>query len=730
MLKAALLKMEQEFPSAVIKDGHQCFLRGDVLNVKLSEGLVRARVKGDAGHIYNIHIDFKSWPAQRERCDCSQRFKCKHVASCFFALQQKANLNVLKIKAPEIKPPIIEAQILPGDEILPAEEINWYSEHIGTKNDFFGYKLGIIIDDKQINILPIIIHYLQQFDHTDIDTTADDKLVALPIAKGKWLEIEFGRIKPLLKLLISFGKRTKVKDDYLAIAEYQLMLMREAELAIQSTKARWQGTENFQKKLVSLINKDLPDVEKPRGLQTNLRDYQQQGINWLQFLKSNGFSGILADDMGLGKTVQTLANFQCEKEQGNLNCASLIVAPTSLVGNWFAEASKFTPNLRVLVFHGFDRHNVDFDDYDIVISTYGLMQRDKARFLAYEFYYLILDEAQFIKNSRAKTTKVIQQLNAKHRLCLTGTPLENNLSELWSLFNFLMPGLLGDNKQFRQSFSVPIEKENDLECKKLLNGRISPFILRRTKAEVLQELPLKTEIVRFVELAGPQRDLYEAIRLTMEDKVRMAIKAQGIGRSQIIILDALLKLRQVCCDPRLVPLEEAKIAHSSSAKLDAFMDLLDNLMDEGRSVLVFSQFTSMLKLIEKVLLEREYSYLKLTGETKNRQELVDKFQAGEASIFLISLKAGGTGLNMTKADTVILYDPWWNPAVQEQAAGRSHRIGQKNPVFIYKLIVKGSVEEVIMDIQDKKHDLYNSVLSGQNTPKLSLTQEDIVKFFS
>lgn len=729
MLKAALLKMEQEFPPNVINDGYQYFIRGSVLNIKLSEGLLRARVKGSVGRIYNVHIDFKTWPGQRERCDCAKHYQCKHTVACFFALQEKANLKVLKINDMEIEPPPREMQIAFGDEILSNDDIEWYSEYISTKNDFFGYKLGILINNEKINILPLVVHYLHQFDIREIDSTPDDKLVTLPITKGKWLKIEFGRIKPLLKLLINLGKHVKSKDDYLAIAEYKLLLLREAELAINAVSARWQGTSDFQKKLLSLVNKEFLDVKKPEGLRTNLRDYQQQGLNWLQFLKNNKFSGILADDMGLGKTVQTLANFQSEKEQGNLNAASLIVAPTSLVANWLAESLRFTPELRVTVFHGFDRHNINFADYDIIISTYGLIQRDKVRFLAYEFYYLILDEAQFIKNSRTKTTRIIQQLNAKHRLCLTGTPVENNLGELWSLFNFLMPGLLGDNKDFRQNFRIPIEKDNDAECKLMLNGRISPFILRRTKKEVLQELPPKTEMIRFVELSGPQRDLYEAIRLSMEDKVRLAIHAQGIGRSQIIILDALLKLRQVCCDPRLVALEDAKIAHGFSAKLDALMDLLDNLIDEGRSVLVFSQFTSMLKLIEQVLIEREYSYLKLTGETKNRQELVDKFQRGEVPIFLISLKAGGTGLNMTKADTVILYDPWWNPAVQEQAAGRSHRIGQVNPVFIYKLIVKDSVEEVILDIQDKKHDLYNSVLSGQSSSKLALTQEDISRFF-
>ncbi len=409
--------------------------------------------------------------------------------------------------------------------------------------------------------------------------------------------------------------------------------------------------------------------------------------------------------------------------------ASLIVAPTSLMGNWFEEALRFTPALRVLIFHGATRHQGDFDDYDVVISTYGLIQRDKVRFLDYPFYYLILDEAQFIKNARTKTTQVVQQLRATHRLCLTGTPVENHLGELWSLFHFLMPGLLGDAKQFRQFFRVPIEKESNFERRELLAHRVQPFMLRRTKDQVARELPPKTEMTRMIALTGTQRDLYEAIRMSMEKKVRDAIAQQGLGKSQIVLLDALLKLRQVCCDPRLLSLPEASMAHGNSAKLDTLMELLDNLMVEGRSVLVFSQFTSMLKLIEEQVIARQYGYLKLTGQTQNRQALVRRFQDGEAPIFLISLKAGGTGLNLTRADTVILYDPWWNPAVQDQATDRSHRIGQVNPVFVYKLITTGTVEEAILAIQERKKALFDSLLSNKAEGGVGLTETDIEQFF-
>lgn len=434
--------------------------------------------------------------------------------------------------------------------------------------------------------------------------------------------------------------------------------------------------------------------------------------------------------MGLGKTVQTLAHLQLEKEQGRLQHASLIVAPTSLMGNWEAEAKRFTPELKILVFHGSNRHQDEFDQYDVIVSTYGLIQRDKARFVNYPFYYLILDEAQFIKNAKTKTTQIIQQIQARHRLCLSGTPLENHLGELWSLFHFLMPGLLGDARQFRRFFKIPIEKNADEERRVLLANRVQPFMLRRSKNQVARELPDKTEVVQLIELADAQRDLYEAIRITMEQKVREAIARQGMGKSHIVLLDALLKLRQVCCDPRLLSIPEAKIAHGTSAKLDVLMDLVVNLIEEGRRILIFSQFTSMLELIEERLKANQLQYLKLTGQTVNRHQLVNTFQEGNIPLFLISLKAGGTGLNLTRADTVIHYDPWWNPAAEEQATDRSHRIGQKNPVFVYKLISAGTVEEVILAMQEKKKQLIEGVLGEQTGSLQHLTVKDIEQFFA
>lgn len=616
-------------------------------------------------------------------------------------------------------------------EVISADEVEWFSDLNDSGNDFFSYQLGILIEGQPVSIVPLVADLIQKYSGDDLDALPDTQLVKLPLQDSKMLQVEVGRIKPLVRLLLQFGVRQIDENQQLQVNKYQLILMREAELAIAATKARWQGAENLREQLRELIKlTNLPEINTPQGLQASLRDYQHYGLNWLQFLRASGFSGVLADDMGLGKTVQTLTHLLYEKEQGRMRTATLIVAPTSLVGNWQAEAKRFTPDLKVLVYHGSDRHQDRFDDYDLVISTYGLIQRDKEKFVDYNFYYLILDEAQFIKNARTKTTQIIQQLKASHRLCLTGTPLENHLGELWSLFHFLMPGLLGDAKQFRQWFRTPIEKYSDVDRRQLLAKRVKPFMLRRTKNEVASELPPKTEMTRNIEITGTQRDLYEAIRMSMEKKVRDAIAKQGLGKSHILLLDALLKLRQVCCDPRLLSLPEATIAHGTSAKLEALMELLDNLVEEGRRVLVFSQFTSMLQLIEEQLKEKNYEYLKLTGQTQNRQALVEQFQQGKTPIFLISLKAGGTGLNLTRADTVIHYDPWWNPAVEDQATDRTHRIGQENPVFVYKLITSGTVEEAILGMQERKRQLVDGILAADSSQTVALNEEDLAQFFS
>lgn len=642
MLKSALLRMVDVFPAVVLARGKDYQKKGHVLSVRLSDGLLKARVKGSSSQIYDVHIDLKTWPGNQSRCSCSYRFTCKHAVACLYELEAREHHEFTPALSTMQKNDWHMGRVdAYPEEVIHADDAEWYSDIGERNNDFFSYQLGILIDNKPVSILPLVVDLIGRMDHDSLEYLSDNKLVKLPIAEGKVLHISLGRIKPLLRLMMQYWHQATNKDPGIEINRYQLVLIQEAELAFAATAARWNGTGELQAQLQQLTTRTtLPVVPVPQGLQTELRDYQHQGLNWLQFLRASQFGGVLADDMGLGKTVQTLAHLLYEKEQGRLGKASLILAPTSLVWNWYDEAKRFTPDLSVLVFHGSDRHNDNFDDYDIVISTYGLIQRDKVRFLDYSFYYLILDEAQSIKNARTKTTQIVQQLHGKHRLCLTGTPLENHLGELWSLFHFLMPGLLGSTKQFRQFFRVPIEKNADLQKRELLVRRVSPFMLRRSKNQVARELPDKTEMMLMLELTGAQRDLYEAIRMSMEKKVRDAIAKQGLGKSHIILLDALLRLRQICCDPRLVSLPEASMAYGTSVKLNSLMELLDNLMEEGRHVLVFSQFTSMLKLIEEQLIARKYDYLQLTGQTQNRQDVVRDFQSGEGTHLFDQSKSG------------------------------------------------------------------------------------------
>jgi SNF2 family DNA or RNA helicase len=469
-------------------------------------------------------------------------------------------------------------------------------------------------------------------------------------------------------------------------------------------------------------------VDIPAGLQARLRPYQHAGLSWMQFLREYGFGGILADDMGLGKTIQTLAHILVEKEAGRLDAPALVVAPTSLMGNWQAEAARFAPGLRVLLLHGKDRaaQFERIDDADLVLTTYPLLGRDEAALRRHRYHLLILDEAQYIKNSRSKSAQAACLLDARHRLCLTGTPVQNHLGELWSQFNFVMPGFLGGEKGFNAEFRKPIEQYGDSLRKDLLVRRVKPFMLRRTKDKVATELPPKTEIVFPVELGGAQRDLYETVRVAMDRKVRDEIDRKGLARSQIVILDALLKLRQVCCDPRLLK----GAGDAGSAKLGALMELLETLLSEGRKVLVFSQFTSVLALIGDALRARAVEFVVLTGDTVDRAAPIAAFQQGKVGVFLISLKAGGVGLNLTAADTVVHYDPWWNPAAENQATDRAWRIGQERPVFVYKLIARGTLEEKIQDMQRRKGELANAVLEADGEVASGISAADLQAIFT
>lgn len=619
-----------------------------------------------------------------------------------------------------------------GFIIHEATEEAWFTdlENDAAGRDHFSLDLGIEVDGQRISLVPLLVDCIDQgLTPAVLEQNLDQQfLLSLPGAGNPVLSVPAPRLLVLLRFLDELlttrptRKDGKLQVDKLRAAQLStslegLPIRAPAELAV------------LQKRLAGF--KEMLLVDPPAGLKANLRSYQREGLSWLQFLREFGLHGILADDMGLGKTMQTLAHLLMEKNAGRTDRPSLILAPTSVIRNWAREAAKFTPELSVLLLHGDDRQS-DFrriTKHDLVVTSYPLIVRDAEILQAIEWHVVALDEAQNIKNPKSKAAQVCGSLKARQRLCITGTPMENHLGELWSLFHFLMPGLLGDAESFRDYYRTPIERDADTERQSQLSARLQPLLLRRTKSAVAKDLPPKTEIIHRIELDKEQADLYETIRAAVDQRVREAISNQGLERSQIIVLDALLKLRQVCCHPQLLKIDAAKKIETSAKTAFLMEDLLPELIDEGHRVLIFSQFTEMLGIIEEELNKANIRYVKLTGQTQDRETPMRQFQNGEVPVFLISLKAGGSGLTLTAADTVIHYDPWWNPAAEAQASDRAHRIGQTKPVFIHKLICQSTIEERILDMQKTKAALIEGLLSGRSD-KLQLTQEDIQRLLT
>jgi superfamily II DNA or RNA helicase len=607
----------------------------------------------------------------------------------------------------------------------------WEADLVATDNGWFDLDMGIIVDGQRLALAPLLAALFRRdarwLDSALIDAIADDEPIELHTPLRQRVRVPASRIKPLAATLIDLFDGFS-GGDTLRVSRFDA-----PRLAELGDTSRWQF--KGQDDILALADQlraaqGISSIVSPAGLRLELRDYQKEGLAWLQFLRAQNLSGILADDMGLGKTAQTLAHLLLEKEAGRLDRPALIVLPTSLIFNWKHEAARFAPDLRVLSLHGPERKSrfAEIPGNDVILTTYPLLWRDAGELMRYSYHLLILDEAQTVKNAQSRGAEAVRRIDTRHRLCLTGTPLENHLGELWSQFDFLLPGFLGGSRQFARHWRTPIEKQNDSRRRDLLARRIRPFILRRKKEDVAQELPPKTIIVRNVELEGGQRDLYETVRAAMDVKVRDEIASKGFSRSQIVILDALLKLRQVCCDPRLVKVGSARKVRER-AKLDLLMAMLPELVDEGRRILVFSQFTTMLALIEHELAASGLDYALLTGDTGDRETPISRFQAGDVPIFLISLKAGGVGLNLTAADTVIHYDPWWNPAVENQATDRAHRLGQDKPVFVYKLIVSGSIEEKILALQERKAELAAGILSEDRGVDLKFGSDDLAALF-
>ena len=536
------------------------------------------------------------------------------------------------------------------------------------------------------------------------------------------------RIGENLKVAASLADGLGVDIDELAAGGIGLPSARAllVDALLQNAQnVRFARDSGFRKLIRDFDSYSDADIEVPLGLRAELRGYQEDGFRWLGTLERMGFGGVLADDMGLGKTLQVIAHVLSRKEEGATGC-SLIVCPASLVYNWMSELARFAPGLRCAAAVGTKPVRAarigSSADLDVLVTSYDLLRRDVEIYSRRHFARVVLDEAQYIKNPRAQVTKCAKCLDADVHFALTGTPIENRLAELWSIFDFLMPGYLGSRDEFAKRYESPVEaREHDAST--LLRCAIGPFVLRRLKSEVLADLPEKTESVVYAQMEPKQRKLY----LASQDRLALQIQHQEdkeLKGEKLKILAELTKLRQICCDPSLC----FEGYDGSSAKLETCMELVSQAIDGGHRVLLFSQFTTMLDIIERRLTSEGFSTLMLTGSTSKeaRERLVRKFQAGDGDVFLISLKAGGVGLNLTTADVVIHYDPWWNTAAQDQATDRAHRIGQRRDVSVFKLIVGGTIEERILRMQEAKRDLAESVLAGEGVKSALLTRDDIL----
>lgn len=643
--------------------------------------------------------------------------------------------------ASDVVPKLVESgwkvNIEEGYRLIDDSAIDWdISLESNSGIDWFEFKLGIQVEGNALDLRAVLRQFFKE-EHSmtgqplAAKNTQGDDFIFFGF-KGQVIKFSRRRLSAILQPLVELFGGISEWPEELRVSKSRTPELEKFDLDTPEASVPWRTSDEMKRLRTQFSSFDhLTPVSEPEGFLGQLRGYQKEGLAWLQFLREFGFAGVLADDMGLGKTVQILAHIQTEKAAGRMDRPCLIVAPTSTMPNWRRECARFCPNLKVLTLQGTGRTKrfENLDDADIVLSTYPLIARDKTHLSRCEYHLLVLDEAQNIKNPVTAAAKAARELVARHRICLSGTPVENHLGELWALFHFLMPGFLGSDKEFKQNFRGPIEKLGDQKARERLARRIRPFMLRRTKSQVVKELPKKTEIIETIEFEDPQRDLYESIRVAMDEQVRSLIASQGFDKSRFQILDALLKLRQVCCDPRLVKLPAAKKV-ATSAKLDHLMEMLSVLLEEGRSVLLFSQFTSMLDLIEERLREAGLEWVRISGDTKDRDTPVERFQAGQAPLFLISLKAGGTGLNLTAADTVILYDPWWNPAVENQAIDRAHRIGQKKAVVVYKLVAAGTIEEKMLEMQVRKGDIARSILTDDVDGIRTLTADDLKWVFS
>jgi superfamily II DNA or RNA helicase len=557
----------------------------------------------------------------------------------------------------------------------------------------------------------------ERFSSADIQSLILSSRSHTRLKDGRFALLDTGAVEELQEVLLDCAPRQER-------GVYRLENRQKAFL--ESTLKEQAGWRAEPKAKSGAVEFPMPALG---SLDNVLRAYQKQGVAWLQLLRQNHFGGILADEMGLGKTLQALAFLQSIADAGQTGNRkpSLVVCPTSLVFNWLAEAERFTPRLKVLALHGPDRRELfkRIPNIDLAVTSYALIRRDAEHYRGLEFDTVILDEAQHIKNRQTQNAQAVKAVRSEHRLVLTGTPLENSVLDLWSIFDFLMPGYLGSAGDFKERYEMPITRDKNDTVQGRLARRVRPFILRRLKREVARDLPDKIEQVTFCDLTEDQQAVYRQVLDASRREVLETVQIHGAQKSRMVVLTALLRLRQICCDLRLLKLEQVD-PETASGKLSLFQELLDEAIDGGHRMLVFSQFARMLALIRERLAAAAIDFCYLDGSTLNRAEVVGRFQTNAAiPVFLISLKAGGVGLNLAGADTVVHFDPWWNPAVEQQATDRAHRIGQTRVVTSYKLIARGTVEEKILNLQQRKRDLLEAVLADEESFTGALTWDEL-----
>jgi SNF2 family DNA or RNA helicase len=550
------------------------------------------------------------------------------------------------------------------------------------------------------------------------------------LKNGQFVMLGEGGLYTVMNLADELGiSRKELLSGHLKLPSYRAIYLDHA-------LKEGSGVAYYREQLFRAVVRGIKSVEDssdtvPESMKEVLREYQKTGFRWLKTLDSCGFGGILADDMGLGKTIQAIALLEDTYSRGD--CApSLIVCPASLIYNWECEIRRFAPDRKVLVIAGNGSQREELIEklakepktYEIAITSYDLLKRDASLYEKLDFRFQMIDEAQYIKNAATQSAKAVKSIHAQTKFAFTGTPVENRLGELWSIFDFLMPGFLFGSQYFRKEYEAPIVKDGDEKRLERLRRLIGPFVLRRTKKDVLKELPDKLERVVYSGFEEEQREIYSANALMLKKKLESGSFGTD-GSAKLQILAELTRLRQLCCDPRLC----YGNYKGGSAKLETCIDLIHRGVEGEHKMLLFSQFTSMLELIEERLKKENVAYLKLTGATskEERLELVARFQKEEVPVFLISLKAGGTGLNLTAADIVIHYDPWWNVAAQNQATDRTHRIGQEKQVTVYKLIAKNTIEENILKLQEMKRELADQVVTEENMSLSSLSREDLLE---